>query len=373
MGLNKQKSLQTFVLIIFWGLLTSPGVALSAPIRIGALLGLTGEHAQTGTAFREGMEIAAEEINQKGGIRGQPLEIIFEDTQYNPLLVATESQKLLKIDRIVGAVIASYSEAMVAGPIFEKAEVPLISLWDSSPELDKLGDYIFGIGVWAPSTSQEAVRFVTEKFKAKTAVTLCTSEEWSLSIENSFSQSFKDNGGKILERFEVGPKELDFRTILLKIKNINPDVLYVSLTDNLPSFWGQYGAIKFEKPTITADVLNQEILNIVGGAAEGVYQTQVADPEFKSTSELQRLYQAKFKKEATQIFLTSLGYDSVNMLAKSAEEHGVDSKKVKEGLYSIKKFPGAAGETTINAQGSAQKMVSMFRVLNGKLMVEGTP
>lgn len=342
--------------------------AAPTPVRIGALLGLTGEHALTGEAFREGMEIAADEINDQGGIRGQPVEIIFEDTQYNPLLVATEAQKLLKIDRVVGAVIASYSEAMVAGPIFEKAEVPLISLWDSSPELDKIGDYTFGIGVWAPSTSSEAVRFIKDKFKAKTAVTLCTSEEWSLSIENAFTKTFKENGGEILERFEVGPKELDFRTILLKIRNLNPDVLYVSITDNLPSFWRQYGAIRLSKPTITADVLNREILSVLAGAADGVYQTQVADPNWESTAKLLQLYRAKFKKEATQLFLTSLGYDSVNLLAKAARDNGVDPKNVKDGLYSIQNFLGAAGETSISKEGSAKKLVSMFQVKDQELV-----
>jgi len=91
-----------------------------ATIRIGALLDLSGEYAMVGSAFREGIDLAVAKVNESGGIKGSLLEVIYEDTQYNMRSVATASNKLLALDKVSAGLVATFTEAMVAGPIFEK-------------------------------------------------------------------------------------------------------------------------------------------------------------------------------------------------------------------------------------------------------------
>ncbi|MCB0334173.1 MAG: ABC transporter substrate-binding protein, partial [Bdellovibrionales bacterium] len=110
----------------------------SNPLTIAALLHLTGEYAQAGQAFYEGALLAQQEINA-ARTNGEPeLKIIFEDTQYNMKTVNTLSQKALHIDNVPLALVSNYTEVMVAGPVFERSKTPLITLWDSSPEIEKL-------------------------------------------------------------------------------------------------------------------------------------------------------------------------------------------------------------------------------------------
>src|SRR5262245_30603528 len=121
------------------------------PFKIGALIHLTGEWPAQGAAFREGIELAADEINKAGGIRGRPIELVVEDTQYKSVVAHTIGKKMLSVDHVSAAIIGTISEVMAVGPEFERAKVPLFVLWDSAPELEALGDYVFAIGPWAPS------------------------------------------------------------------------------------------------------------------------------------------------------------------------------------------------------------------------------
>jgi branched-chain amino acid transport system substrate-binding protein len=68
------------------------------PVRIGALMVLTGQYAMQGNAFREGIELAIEEINLGGGINGRQLELQAEDTGNLPANALTASRRLLQTD-----------------------------------------------------------------------------------------------------------------------------------------------------------------------------------------------------------------------------------------------------------------------------------
>lgn len=365
-----QKYIQVIVTAVLFLLCQSASVWADSspqPIKIGALLDLSGEYASAGAAFREGMDLAAEELNQAGGVSGSSVKIIYEDTHYNMKSVASAANKLISIDRVNAAVVSTYTEAMVAGPIFEKFKVPLITLWDSSPEIEAIGDYVFGIGVWAPSTSSVAAEFARQKLHAKTAVTISTNGEWSLGVAAAFRKQFEDAGGKIVGQFELNPSDSDFRTVFTRVKALNPDALYAPVSDNVPAFWIQRFKMGIKAPAISSDILNDDILKSIGSAAEGVYQTQATDPSSEATSQLMARYKKRYGKDCTQIFITSLGFDAVSITAEAVRSHGKEPEKIKEGLYAVRNYPGASGDTTIEAGGSSRKLVSMLRVHNQTL------
>lgn len=68
-------------------------------IKISALVHLSGEYAEFGKAFREGIEISVAKINKAGGVLGRNLKPVFSDTQYNMKTVNTISQKAIHIDK----------------------------------------------------------------------------------------------------------------------------------------------------------------------------------------------------------------------------------------------------------------------------------
>ncbi len=338
------------------------------PVKISALLHLTGEYAQAGKAFREGMELAAQKVNTEGGVKGRKLEILFEDTRYDMKTVNTLSQKALSIDKVPFAVISNYTEVMVAGPVFERANVPLLTLWDSSPEIENLGKFVFGIGVWAPSTSEVAVEYSLKHAKNKTAVTVATNGQWSLAVAKSFAEQFRESDGDIKGEFVVNPDDVDFRSLLARVVRLKPDVIYAPLSDHQVPFWKQLEVAGYKGIRITSDILNEALIKEIGPTANGILQTQVSDPDLKRTREMLAEYQKAHRRECDQVFLTALGYDSVLLFQDAARRSkSISAAQISENLYKIKDFPGAAGLTTINEKGSARKAAKMFRVVDGVL------
>lgn len=176
------------ILFLALFVVTQSAQADTTPIRIGALMVLTGQYAIQGNAFREGVELAVAEINDKGGINGRKLEFLPEDTGNLPLNALTAARKLLQVDGVVVAITTSYPELATGAAEFQSKKIPVVHLWDASPDIEAMGDYIFGIGPWTPSAGEVSAKFVTRNLKAKTVVTFHINDPWSELVTDYFEE-----------------------------------------------------------------------------------------------------------------------------------------------------------------------------------------
>lgn len=103
---------------------------------------------------------------------------------------------------LIAALTMSYPDTKIGGAEFQKARIPSIALWDSSPEIDEMGEFIFSLGPCAPSTGETASAFGHTHLKAKTAVVINTVEEWSDYVSNYFIKDFESRGGKKCFKYE---------------------------------------------------------------------------------------------------------------------------------------------------------------------------
>ncbi len=116
----------------------------SEEIKIGAVLPLTGDGAKYGQSAKSGLDLAVEEINANGGIKGKFINVIYEDTKMEPKEGTSAVLKLLTIEKvpaIIGAMASSVTLAIA--PIAEENKVVLLSPVSSSPLITDAGDYIF--------------------------------------------------------------------------------------------------------------------------------------------------------------------------------------------------------------------------------------
>ena len=102
------------------------GAAEGEPIRIGMLTELSGPFAPWGVSVRNGMQMAVQEINDAGGINGQPLELVERDTQSTPEEGVTALRGMIERDGIVaaGGVISS-DVGLATARIAEQEQIPL--------------------------------------------------------------------------------------------------------------------------------------------------------------------------------------------------------------------------------------------------------
>lgn len=127
-------------------------------ILIGHLAPLTGTVAVYGDWLTQGTELAAEEINTKGGIDGRKIRIIHEDTKCDPTTGVSAINKLITVDKVPAIIGAACSSVTLAvAPIAERNKVALMSAVSAAIKISDAGDYIFRI---FPSNAAEAKKLV---------------------------------------------------------------------------------------------------------------------------------------------------------------------------------------------------------------------
>ncbi|MCO6432308.1 MAG: ABC transporter substrate-binding protein [Deltaproteobacteria bacterium] len=337
-------------------------------MKIGALLHLTGEFAMQGQAFREGVELAIDSLNSEGSASSLQFAAQFEDSQYKPLQSHSGAKHLANNPEVIGAVVTTMLEAKAGGKIFEQGKLPTIVLWDSSPELEQIGDYLFGIGPWAPSSGTVAADFAKSKLGAKSAVIINTNTEWSVYVADWFEREFKKSGGNLLAHYAIDPSETDFKTILLKARALDPDVLYVPIDSNILPFFKQAKQLNITKPLLTSDILDIELFNEGGDLFEGVYQTMSGDPDSPQTKAMIEEYKKKFGRSPDFIMFTAWAYDAVRLIGLAARNGEASRENVKKGLYAVSGYSGASGAITFNSAGSAPRPVTMYIVRSRALV-----
>ncbi|MEX2542342.1 MAG: ABC transporter substrate-binding protein [Trueperaceae bacterium] len=119
-------------------LMLALGLALAQPVKIGILSPLTGGAAGTGQAQLEGFELALQEINDAGGILGEPLEIVVEDTKADAQTALAAFEKLMTEDE-VGFIAGGYSSGVTLGLVESFKTFQPVVTW--------IGGAVSGVGL----------------------------------------------------------------------------------------------------------------------------------------------------------------------------------------------------------------------------------
>ena len=341
--------------------------AAEETLKVGVSLHLSGEWAREGNAMLAGAQIAADEINAQGGSAGAKIHLIIEDNQSKAGPSAAAAKKLIELDHVAAALISSMTEVNFCGKEFQRARIPLVTLWDSSPDLEALGQGLFGLGPWTPDAGERLAKFAHGKLKASRAAVIHSNSRWSLSVAGFFTKEFERRGGKVIATVAADPAESDFRSLLLKVRQAKPDVLYAPMEYNIAAFIRQLAQSKWPTPVLMSDLLSADVLASVGAAAEGIYQTQLDELHAPLTAHLAELYKAKFQRAPELPYFSAWGYDGVRLVAEAYRRGGVSG--IMRQLYATRGMPGASGVLTISPQGSSPTYESIFQVRGGKFVL----
>lgn len=147
------------ICIIIFSYFTFLGCSKKKPVKIGFAGTLTGRLSDLGTAGRNGVMLAVEDINKSGGINGHPVELLIRDDKHDPLVSREVSQDLVNegVVAIIGHMTSVASVASV--PVVNKENVVMISPTTSANDLTGIDDYFFR--VYSPS------RFEINWFQAR--------------------------------------------------------------------------------------------------------------------------------------------------------------------------------------------------------------
>jgi branched-chain amino acid transport system substrate-binding protein len=337
-------------------------------IKIGAVLPLTGDLATYGQNARDGIELAKEEVNSKGGIK---VEVVYEDSKGQPQAAVSAMQKLITVDKvscIIGEVASSPTLAMA--PIANQRKVVLLSPAASSPKITNAGEYVFRI--WPSDDFEVSVMadYVNRKGYKRVAV-LYVNNDYGKAMYEAFARKVKGYGVAVVAVEPFQQNATDLRTQLTKIKAAQPDAIYlISYPKETIVFLGQYRQLGLKVPVLSTSAFEDpQILKTQKAAAEGVVFTSPIppDPKDQVVMAFRKNYKAKFGKEPGLV--ADYGYDALKLIVEAARlGGGTDGERIKRGLEKIKDFKGASGLINFDANGDVVKPSGLKTVKGGQFV-----
>ena len=226
---NVKSILLVLVAISVFAFMLPSQAAAADTIKVGIVLPLTGPQAKFGEIEKQSFDMALEEINGSGGIKGKKLEFIMEDDTGRPEVGRSVVEKLITKDKVVmlGGGYSSSVTFGVAG-VAQQNRVPFLVNTGSADKITEQGwDYIFRLNPPVSEYASGVETFLAEVVKPKDAVILHENSLFGTKGAKAFQKSCKKLGIKVLmtEGYEHGG--IDFKPVLVKVKQLNPDLVYM--------------------------------------------------------------------------------------------------------------------------------------------------
>jgi branched-chain amino acid transport system substrate-binding protein len=198
-------------------------------VKIGVILPLTGGQAAFGEIEKNSFDMALEEINAAGGIKGKKLEFIYEDDTGKPEVARSAAEKLINKDKVVmlGGGYGSSETFAVAG-VAQQSRMPFLVNTGSADKItEQKWDYVFRLNPPASDYPEGLESFLTEVVKPQTAAILYEDSNFGTSSSQSFEETCQRLGIKVLLKEGYSKGGVDFKPLLVKVKQANPDLVYM--------------------------------------------------------------------------------------------------------------------------------------------------
>lgn len=335
-------------------------------IKIGFFGPLSGETAPYGEPALRGLTIAAEEINQKGGINGRKVVIIAEDSKCSGKDATTAVQKLINVDHVdyfIGG--SCSSEVLAVTQLLKDSNKLLISPFASSPQIAGTG--VFRVVPSDDSAGPFMANFFIKKYRTMAIITEET--DYGTSLRDALIKSYTTAGGTIVSSEGFISGTTDYRTILQKIKATNPDILFINPQS------GAAGA-RIAKQARELGITTQFASYFITGndfisepASNGTILFDIPSLTKSSESEnFTNTYITRYGKPSYP-FAAGSAYDILHVLKNSIEKVGTDNQKIRNYLTTMSPYTGLVGTFSFNQNGDTEGLgYTILQVENGKLI-----
>ena len=347
------------------------------PLKIGVISPETGDEAETGLMTLAGVELAAKQFNDAGGIEGKNIEIIHYDNKSNPQLTQGVFQQLIK-EHVI-AIISSPTGWSTFGPVWlaNAAKVILLSA-GSKRHIGRSGPFIFRNGLPDEIGTEETIKYAMEKLKYKNyaIVTSMRDDETSLQIGGLFRGAIIKKGGTIVSETHVmmgATMEEAISQLKKDAKETIDAVIFAGDDTAAVDVLRELRKQNIKAPLIGGDILYTDAFLKNGGElVVGSILYAGFFPEDKSpiVSKFVSEYQKETGKKPG--IVSANAYDSFMLIAEAIRQaKSTDPVIVKELLAKIN-MQGATGKITMDTEGETIKQPYILRVARrgGKAVFE---
>lgn len=344
-------------------------------IKIGINYELSGGVATYGQSSVEGIELAIEQINQAGGIKGKKIKPVKYDNKSEASEATTLATRLMTQDGVVAVLgPATSGRFMATIPVAMQNKIPVISASTTADNVtvDENGvkEYAFRICFTDSQQGSAIAKFALENLSKKKAVIIMdSSSDYAKGLAESFTKTFEAGGGTIVAKEAYVEGDKDFNAILTSIKSKDYDVIFI------PGYYNEAGLIikqartqGINVPILGADGFDSPVLLQLAGAdaLNNVYFSNhysSADPN-PMVAQFIKDFKAKYNKEPDAF--NALGYDLAKFVADALNRaEKLDGESLKEALAATTSFEGVTGTFSIDENHNVVKDIIVIELKDG--------
>jgi branched-chain amino acid transport system substrate-binding protein len=320
---------------------SSAAFAAEPPIKIGVI---SEAQAVAGSSIGPAAQLAAEEINAKGGVNGRKIEVIVYDNHSSAAESVRAFQRAVQEDK-VNAVIASYiSEVVLAlEPWAARLKTVMITPGAASDVITQniakdyehnkytFHGYLTSTAL-AGLTCDAAADLLVKDHKMKSAVIVSEDAAWTTPLDAGYEQCLPKIGLKVLDHIRFSPDTTDFTPIFSKVEALKPDVMItgISHVGTQPTVQWKNQQVPIAMFGIASQATNSTFWKDTNGATEGVLYEAVSGPGVPVTHKTLPFVEAFQKKYGNfPSYAGYTSYDEVYMIADAIKRAGsTDSDKM---------------------------------------------
>ena len=348
---------------------------IDGEIPVGIVLPITGRLVSSfGEPVERGFEMALEEINNSGQLGDMKIKFIIEDDQSSIEGAVAAYNKLIdqaSVSVILGPGTSSQTKAVF--PIAQKNQVVAVSPTSAARGLSAIGDFNFRISLTTEVLIPNGIEVTHAKLGYTKAATMYDETDvFSTDSDEAVREELAANGVEVLitETFQGG--DTDFSTQLTKIKDANPDIIFVSSLPPEKSeilIQGRQLGIPASVPFVIRTLTN-DVVEAAGDAAEGAmtFTEWGSAADTPGNAAFVQNYSAKYGGEPGNY--VARAYAALHILAEAiANAESTDSTAIRDAMANIRNYDTILGSFSFDAVGDAVHDPLVLVVKDGQLEI----
>ncbi len=346
------------------------------PIRIGFILALTGEWSTTSLYIKNGIYMARDEWNAKGGINGRPIQLIEEDDASKTAGAVTAYNKVITQD-ICAMFGQTYSTQVLAeAPFIIKTGVPYV-FSATNPKITHMDTkWMFRLRTNDEVVAQILAHYVVDKMKFKKVAITYGNEEYGRTGAKIVEDTLKTLGVTPVAITTHTPNDKEFTAQMLNMKKADAECIISycfvqehGLMIKQKHELGMDKIVYFGSPTMTTPIT----MKLAGEAADynvyGVADWVRTDPRPESQAWVKK-YEPKFKIDANMY--SAVYYDGANMLFSAIAKVGPDPEAIRKEMLQIKGYKGIGYTYTFPPNGDGPHATTIVKWDKGDFRIMET-
>lgn len=327
-----------------------------APIRVGALIALSGPAAAYGAEERRAIEAVAAKVNAAGGIDGHKIELVVRDTKTNPTEAARLANQVIRDEQVVAIIGATTgSETLAFADAAMRAEIPLFPMVGTASVTDPDKPYtkwVFRMSVPLQTDLPTSFNRLVADGHKRMAI---FSEEDAYGEQGSemvAQLAEQTDGVEVVARVSAPKTATDLTTAATRIRNANPDAIFLisASTSQAGAFLRKVQDVGMSVPVYSlAGIVQKQIISSAGKAAELLIAPALVNPH--EPGPLTDLFDLMQDNGGVDGFGALLGANAMATVVAALEKGARTGAEIRDAVEALGPIKGyAAGPIQFSAE-----------------------